>query len=322
MPKKKLAKLGIIVSIVAILLLVSTISHFAFSHFEMERIKNKYQSCVYVETECINTYRSGSGEKSIVIIPDFDVLVPFVEYRPLVDELSLEYDVLLIEPFGKGLSDITKNKRTIDTIIEEYHSVIRQSGVSEPYILMTSGYGSLYAQSYLDMYKEEVEAYIGIDPVPPTQINHFSYKPKSYVSTVFEKLGLVRVAATMLPDLVIPSRYLNNYSSTQRKTMYQIGSVIYGNKNIVEEGHEINDMMRNLQSVSLPSQVPTLFFLTVSDIEKYNWWLADQEELLKDVTINKIRISRSYQYMHRTSYHEISLYLTSFMKEIEYEQNK
>lgn len=315
--KKSLIRLGKVLAIIGVLLVVSTIGNWVISLRQYPDLVDKYQSCVYLGTECMNTYREGNGNKTVVIIPDFEVLVPFVDYRPLIDELSLDYDVLLVEPYGKGLSDITSEERTLNKIVNELHRVISLSGVSDQYILMTSGYGSLYALEYLTMFGDEVEMYVAIDPVAPTQVNHFKYDSQNFGDTLVQKLGLARLAMHILPDLIVPSKYLNNYSSIQKKTMYSIASMKYANKNILEEGKQMNKAMKELQSKSIPTSIPTLYFIPQSTIDKYDWWLPEQEAMVANVKNSKIRISRSYQYMHRSNYHEVGVYLENFINELE-----
>ena len=46
-----------------------------------------------------------------------------------------KYEVITIEPFGYGLSDSTKRKRTIENIVEELHECVKNLGEEEYYLM-------------------------------------------------------------------------------------------------------------------------------------------------------------------------------------------
>lgn len=313
-----LIALGVIVA----LLVVSAISNVSLSSKNSEKIKGQFQSCVYIGEECMNVYQDGKGDKTIVIIPDVDVLVPFIEYRPLMDQLAVHYKVVLIEPFGKGLSDITNNERSKDQIISEIHSAIRLSNVEEPYILMSLGHANLYALSYLNQYEDEVEMYVAIDPSVPNEVDHIQYKSISSAAGILQKLGIARLAKVAMPEVLAPSKYNSAYSQTQWNTMMEVAAIKYGNANIVEETKSINALMESSKSMKLPTTIPTLAFVSSYDADHYDWWLPEINAFFVESDICKVNVMQTYQYMHRKEYHEIEVDLGRFIEGLYSEENE
>lgn len=56
----------------------------------------------------MNVLIQGQGTETVVLLPGFGTGTPALDFKPLVEELSPFYKVVVIEPFGYGLSDITE----------------------------------------------------------------------------------------------------------------------------------------------------------------------------------------------------------------------
>lgn len=313
---KKNVRRFIGLGLILVLLLVNAVSNVFISSSNEEKLIEQYQSCIYIGDKCMNTYQSGKGEKTIVLIPNVDVLVPFIEYRPLMDQLSIHYNVVLIEPFGKGLSDSTDTARTKDNIVSEIHSAISLLGVEEPYTLMSFGYSNLYATSYLNQYEDEVEMYVSVDPIVPSVVDHKSYTGISSVAGIVQKLGFARLAKVAMPEVLAPSKYNDAFSTTQWNTMMEVAAIKYGNSNIVEETKNVNELMESSKSLKLPTTIPTLAFVSSYDLDQYDWWLPEIQSFFVESDICKVNIVNTYQFMHRKEYHEIEVYLGRFIDEL------
>ncbi len=51
----------------------------------------------------MNVYIHGQGEETVVILPGFGTAAHALDFKPLIEELSPNYKVVVIEPFGYGL---------------------------------------------------------------------------------------------------------------------------------------------------------------------------------------------------------------------------
>ena len=54
------------------------------------------------------------GEKNnitVVMLPGLGIVSPVIYYKPFVETLADKYKIITVEPFGYGLSDLTKEER-------------------------------------------------------------------------------------------------------------------------------------------------------------------------------------------------------------------
>lgn len=79
---------------------------------------------------------------------------PVLDFKLLIDELSPEYKVVAIEPFGYGLSDETEKARKTENIVSEVHEAVQQLGIDR-YVLMGLSITGLYGVSYVNSYPDE-----------------------------------------------------------------------------------------------------------------------------------------------------------------------
>lgn len=86
-----------------------------------------------------------------------------VSTRPLMDQLINDYDIITIDRPGNGMSEDTKKERTVEAIVEEYRTVLKETKQEAPYILMAHSVAGIYATYWAEAYPEEIEAIIYLD---------------------------------------------------------------------------------------------------------------------------------------------------------------
>ncbi|MET4563520.1 pimeloyl-ACP methyl ester carboxylesterase [Lysinibacillus parviboronicapiens] len=67
----------------------------------------------------MNVLIQGQGEETVVLLPGLGTGTPALDFKPLVEELSPFYRVVVMEPFGYGLSDITEKERSTAHICDD-----------------------------------------------------------------------------------------------------------------------------------------------------------------------------------------------------------
>ena len=105
----------------------------------------------------------GSGSKTIVLLPGWNVPLPSVEFAPLMRAFSEKYTVCAVELFGYGYSDGTDTPRTNKNIVEEIRKALFAAGLKPPYVLMPYSCSGVYSEYYAIKYPKEVEALILLD---------------------------------------------------------------------------------------------------------------------------------------------------------------
>lgn len=65
----------------------------------------------------MNVFIQGEGEETVVLLPGYGTAAPALDFQLLVDELSPFYKVVVIEPFGYGLSALTEKKEALRILL-------------------------------------------------------------------------------------------------------------------------------------------------------------------------------------------------------------
>ncbi len=114
-----------------------------------------------------------SGENTIVLLSGLGTAAPVLDFEPLINQMAKNHKVVVVEPFGYGWSDMTEKERTVENIVEEIRTALKESGIEGPYILMPHSISGIYSIYFADKYPNEVKAIIGIDPTLPKAVEYF-----------------------------------------------------------------------------------------------------------------------------------------------------
>ena len=102
------------------------------------------------------------SKETLVMLPALAVPSPHIYFKPLAEELDTEYNVVIIEPFGYGLSDMTETARTVENINSEVYDALEVLGIDTCTLLVHSISG-VYGLNFVYAYPEKVNAFIAID---------------------------------------------------------------------------------------------------------------------------------------------------------------
>lgn len=155
-----------------ILILILTIvqSMPSFGMTTSEKIKE-----INIDNKIMRALSKGEGNKTIVLLSGFSTEDPLEDFKPLVDKLSADFKVIVIEYFGYGQSSITQDDRSNKVMVEEIRKVLKELNVKPPYILMPHSMSGLYCLYYSKIYPEEVLAIVGIDmSLPQKMLERFT----------------------------------------------------------------------------------------------------------------------------------------------------
>lgn len=78
-----------------------------------------------------------------MILPGYETAVPALDFKPLISELTPYYKVVVVKPFGYGLSDQTEKERSTANIVSEIHEALQSLHIDR-YILMGHSISGIY----------------------------------------------------------------------------------------------------------------------------------------------------------------------------------
>lgn len=235
---------------------------------------------------------SDPSKETLVMLPALAVPSPNIYFKSLAEALSSVYNVVVIEPFGYGLSDMTDSVRTVDNINRELYDALQILDIDTCTLLVHSISG-IYGLNFLYAYPEKVNAFIAIDnTVYDDELSEALIMEQEYMLQAAEEFDEFRntfssteefetaIAAdpvrygAELPDVVGYT-----YSESDIKEYYEA----YANSNNQTIQNEILNMDENLESikgVKFPSVLPVLTLISSENVQAMPAWkTAHQDQL-------------------------------------------
>lgn len=257
-----------------------------------------YGTRVEVDGGFMNVLVVGEGETSIVWLPGFTDPAPGLSYAKMLEELSPNYTVYVVEPFGYGLSDVTDQPRTMENITSEVHQAVQQLGARR-YVLMAHSISGIYAMEYLNDYRDEVIAYVGLDTSTPKMRDEIA----------------MDVELGELTDVNIPQ------VSDEINRQYQlIADRVSLNANWVDENQRMTENFEQSKAYSIPAGLPTAFYLSQESVDsqamlpiEQNDWVAMHRELIPEGTYSQIEVLDAGHLLYQTHYAQLTQLLTDFL---------
>ncbi|MGG0822502.1 alpha/beta hydrolase [Paenibacillus turicensis] len=301
---------GTIVLFMVTLFVVNAIS----TSVEKKNIE-QYGQYVDVDGKKMNVSIQGkdeteNGEKTIVLLPGQGTPSPVLDFKLLIDELIPEYKVVTIEPFGYGLSDKTDKERTTENIVSEIHEAVQQLGIKR-YILMGHSITGLYAVPYVNNYRDEVIAFIGIDSSVPNQPG-MDVKLPLKTMQFMQKSGLMRLLKKVSGD---PYKSLA-FDDHTKEQMNLISNQVSSNSTMMDELSHLGSNFKNGEKGVYPNDLPVLLFVQ-SNNEQNPKWVPLHEAQAKQSAQGKMIPMEGSHYLHHTKFKEIAQEFKAYMKEIQ-----
>ncbi len=277
--------------------------------------KGKYKKLYYAGDGMMNIYTVGDGYRPVVILPQIGDYSPVMKYKALADTLSSQFTTVIAEPLGYGYSLSSKKPRTSKNIIKELREALDNAEINGPYILLTFGDSSLYANYYSQEYPEEVLGIISINGLYSESLNDDSYKDKylpNYISNVkFYSMvsfsGLFRWKSYISPaDFDIDNMQNNSsYGKDEIKLYRNRLANKFITKEMKKEAEKIEENMKAIKDYKYPENLLTLQIMTTNYRDEY----LDREENITKHASNLIT-NKDYQKI-RTIKGDITDYLYS-----------
>ncbi len=215
-----------------------------------------YGQSVRVDGKNMNVFIQGEGEEIVVLLPGYGTAAPGLDFQPLVDELSPFYKVVVVEPFGYGLSDLTEKERSSENIVSEVHEALQQLHI-ERYILMGHSISGLYGLDYVNKYPNEVSGFVGLDSSVPT----ISEKKigASIITTIkfLKQSGLARLQVKLGDD---PYAELSYDEKTKEQLRMLQHKNLY-NSTQLNEAEIMYENFKAAENLSFPKDLPVIFFI-------------------------------------------------------------
>jgi len=300
--------IGAILIAIMLFLAIVYIVNIICNQSESKRLE-PYGQHVAVDGKNMNVLIQGTGEETVVLLPGLATAAPALDFKPLIEELSPFYKVVVVEPFGYGLSDLTEKERTTENIVREIHDALQSLNI-ERYILMGHSISGVYGLDYVNKYENEVTAFVGLDSSVPTLTEKIESSQLEMVKWL-KKIGLSRLVMKLGTDPLAALPYDDETKEQMRILMHKN----LFNPNIINEVQHMYPNFKAAESVSFPKNLPIIFFIQANH-PVTDRWVPEHEAQVKNSVHGKVMLFEADHYIHRTKAKEIVENLREFMKEI------
>ncbi|WP_245608590.1 alpha/beta fold hydrolase [Saccharibacillus sacchari] len=303
-----LLKLFIAAAILILLFIATVYTVNKISSASEQKRLEPYGQQVTVKGKQMNVMIQGDGNETIVILPGFGNASPALDFQPLISELLPDYRVVVVEPFGYGLSDRTEEERSTANIVNEIHTALQSLHIDR-YMLMAHSISGLYSLDYVNEYPDEVMAFIGLDHSVPSlaeqQVKASDIAPIKW----FRDLGFHRIQLKMSAD---PYEGLPYDEETKAQLNILTRKNMYNDMQL----SEAVDMYENFQAAkqqTFPTDLPVLLFVQAHHpvVEQ---WVAEHEKQIANSEHAEVILLDANHYLYRSHPQEIAEGVRAFMQ--------
>ncbi|MEO6115475.1 MAG: alpha/beta hydrolase [Pseudolysinimonas sp.] len=306
--RKTARNVGIVVAALLALTAVSTTVNAAANASEHSSL-TPYGQKVTIDKGDINVVRNGGTGPTIVLLSGFGTPAPAIDFAPLIRELD-NFDVIVVEGFGYGYSDLSVKGRTIENITSELHQVLAKLHVDGPVILAGHSVGGLYARYYANAYPDQVSAVVGIDPMAATA-SSLDVGTPSIAESLQAGSGLFRIVTSISPDLVQPPG--TAYTKDERARTAAMTNWNYGNASVSDEWSRIGANSTKAAAHPFASDLPVLEMLSTESVNNMPTWLPNHEAELKGVAHHQLEVLEGAHYLQWTQAPAMARLITDFV---------
>ncbi len=251
----------------------------------------------------MNVVVDGEGAKTIVLLTGFGTASPRLDFTPMIDELTDDYQVVTIEPFGYGLSSQTDRQRNLQNMAEEVHEVVKQLKLDN-FILMGHSIAGLYSLAYVNQYPDEATAFVGIDSsVPKQPWPGYNSAPMDFLA----KSGIMRVVL----KLTEKETEKDQQTAQRDEQMRMITMKVTGNRTLANEATSLSQSFSDAQQLAFPKDLPVLLFADeASAVEN---WTGLHQEQADSVNRGKLVLLEGSHYLHHTQSKQMVAEMEDFL---------
>ena len=306
--QRALRTTGIIVASILVATLVSTVANAAISAADDSGL-DRYGQTIHLDAGDITVTRSGGPGPVLVLLSGYGTPAPAIDFAPLVRELE-GFDVIVIEGFGYGLSDLDVTDRSVQNITGEIHSVLSELGIDEPVIMAGHSMGGLYTRYYAAEYPDEVSAVIGLDPMTATT-STLEVGDTSPVMGWLATIGLYRWVTALAPDLVQPPG--TAFTDSERSLFAPLANRTFSNPSVSDEWARLAANSTTTNARPFPTGIPVLQLLSTESVEGIPTWLDAHQDELANVETHQLEVIEGAHYLHWTQAPLMAQLITEFI---------
>lgn len=311
--RKRVMKItAVVIAAALILLLIVSINHQI--HLKKEaNLRSPLGQMVEVDGHNMSVYVEGAGEATLIFMSGGGTCSPILDFKSLYSLLSDTYQIVVVEKFGYGFSDVVDKSRDIDSILEDTRTALAAAGLHAPYVLCPHSMSGLEALYWAQKYPDEVSAIIGLDMAVPEYYDSMNINiPIMHIASWAANIGVTR----FIPGISESDAVTYGTLSDNEKEIYK--AIFYSRTATVTMINEVEQVKKNAEKVNglgVP-QLPMLLFISDGSggtgFDKETWRKIPIEYISQIDKGEYIELNCPH-YVHDYEYEEISERIIAFL---------
>ncbi len=313
MSNAELSKGKIIKRIIIALLILLVL--FTAAVFTVNKIKLSQELNMLKDAGCynpvsagdysINVYTSGNqdGKHRLVALSGGGVSNFGLHLTPITDRFAEDNQIVIPDRAGYGLSDDTKIPQTVEQVVSDYRTALKNAGIEAPYVLLPHSIGGAYATYWVSEYPDEIEGIVFLDGTQlneTTEIEGVPSKFKNRLDIILCDLGFYRLASANYIRPLPGSR-----TDEEQKLSYALCVRTGTNNAVGDETIRVNENAKFAFNSIKTNDVPKVYICsswgaeTEDDVIENMKWVNEQRkaigqnEIPIDPSVAPIAISQS-----------------------------
>lgn len=264
------------------------------------------------------TVFDNGAEEDAVILPGYGSSSVRYEFDSFMYELKDQYNFIVVEPLGYGLSDGASTERSVSNYCEELHGLLASINRNH-YTLIAHSIGGLYSLYYANQYPDEVNAFIGIDATVPHQIDaqtpdiqpENAYKSYKRMRVLLYGTGINRVMTERSFDQYTGT-LLAHLSETdiEKARALNVSNTI--NDTLLDEMRMYAPNMHECYDMKFPESIPVLYVLSQSNCNTIAGW-KDFHSAHITAPESKITVIDGGHFLHNENLNGLKTEITAWL---------
>ena len=274
-----------------------------------------YGRMLSINGKQLNVYQAGTGS-DLVLLPGFGDLSQYYSHYYLIQSLAEHYRVTVIEPFGRGWSEVTDSPRNLTNLNHEIHQALTQLDVTH-YVMVAHSISGLYALDYVARFQGEVRGIIGIDSSTPL-VRHRTKQTYSQLLTA-KQAGKSPLPPLDYKQFGYSDALIQQYRLIADRQKY--------NANLLDEAKHLSDNISQAACLRFPAGLPVLHLLAEDSVLNFSQifgekhtkgksWVKEHLALSENPADVRIKIIPGFHALALCSHHAMLPEIIAFMSEI------
>lgn len=224
-------------------------------------------------------------EKStLVMLPALGVPSPNIYFKPLAQELDDDFNVIVVEPLGYGLSDLADSERNVTNINRELYQALEALDVDEC-ILAVHSISGVYGLNFVLDHPDMVKGFIAIDnTVYDDELAEAFVMEQEYMQNGIKEFETLRNSFPSVKDFQdaiaqnpaeygadLPQITGYTYSNSDKEEYFQAYARGFNN-NIKDEVSQMNKSLLTIKGKKFPDTLPVLTMVSADNAANMPVW--------------------------------------------------